>query len=131
MKYRAAFSRTVRRGITHVELAAAVALLALVAFGIGMVVKPGLDAEKANQAEHAARDIKNAIEDWQSTNQQGCPTLSQLVHEKHLSRDARMDDPWGSRYRVECTDDDVVVSSAGRDRKAGTADDVRVRAHRS
>jgi hypothetical protein len=123
-------SRALRRGITHFELLSAIALLALVGGGIGVVVKPGLDSEKVTAAEQDARRIRDAIERWSAQREPGCPTLSQLVFENHLEPDAATDDPWGSRYQVECRDDEVVISSAGRDGQPGTADDVRVTTHR-
>ena len=43
-----------------------------------------------------------------------------------VSRDTRSDDAWGNRFRIRCEDEQVSVTSAGPDRVANNADDVRV-----
>jgi general secretion pathway protein G len=120
-------ARRFHRGITVVELAALLALVAVVLGGVLLVVRPGLEADKTDAAMRDAMQIREAALEWQHEQSAlGCPTLSQLLHDKRLTRDARTDDPWGSRFRIECGSADVVVSSPGRDGKPGTADDIRV-----
>ena len=114
--------------MTRFELGISVGLFLLVAAGITVVVKPTFDAERDDTAERDAERIRSAARNWQRDNtaRSGCPTVSQLIHERHLDREVHTADPWGERFRVRCVADDVVVNSAGRDGRLGTGDDVRV-----
>ena len=119
--------RPFERGVTLVEVLIVVAIIAMVAGGVTVFALPRFrDAQKSG-AETGARVIRAAVQNWQaSTNEASCPTISQLVQEKHLDPGANTADPWGSAYTVSCTEDDVVVSSAGPDKKKGTKDDIVV-----
>ena len=89
----------------------------------------GSDDDLADQdtAQLSATRILEATQSWSEENEgQGCPSVSQLVEEEHLSKKARTDDPWGGRFRVVCEGDTIVIRSPGRDGKLGTPDDVRV-----
>ncbi len=118
--------RRARRGVTLVEVGAVAALVALVAGGATLWLKPKLDAKRTNLAEKSAEVIRDAAVQWQNDNGSGCPTISQLELDKALPRNASAADPWGNRFRVSCDDSSVTVLSAGRDGRLGTADDVRV-----
>ena len=48
------------------------------------------------------------------------------MQEKHLDPGQSTNDSWGQPFVIQCTDDDVVVTSSGPDKKKGTKDDVRV-----
>lgn len=80
------------------------------------------------QAQATARRLLEAASDWHREHQVGCPTLTQLIVDRRWERDARADDPWGGRYRIHCSDDEVNVRSAGRDGRFQTRDDVSVSA---
>lgn len=123
-KYRS--PRRARRGVTLVEVGAVAALVALVAGGATLWLKPKLDAERTDSAEKSAEVIHDAVIQWQQDNGAGCPTISQLQLDKALPANASASDPWGNRYRVSCDDSSVMVRSAGRDGRLGTSDDVRV-----
>lgn len=114
------------RGVTLVEVGAVAALVALVAGGATLWLKPKLDSERMNSAEKSAQVIHDAVVQWQDDNGTGCPTISQLQLDKALPSDAKASDPWGNRYRVSCDDSNVTVHSAGHDGQLGTSDDVSV-----
>ena len=118
--------RRVQRGVTWIEVAIGVAVVGALGAGIFAVVQPEGRAREVDDAVKSAQRIREAGLSWRNDNSSGCPTLSQLQHEHKLSSDARTDDPWGQRYRVDCRNDDIVVVSPGRDGKLGTDDDVRV-----
>jgi hypothetical protein len=121
-----------RRGITVVELLATLALATVVVGGALLFVRPSLEADKADAALRDAMKIRDAALEWKDDQGAlGCPTLSQLQQDKRLKREARTDDPWGGRFRIECSSADVVVRSPGRDGKLGTGDDIRVPHSRS
>jgi general secretion pathway protein G len=119
-------SRIGTRGVTRFELTAVAAAAAILTLGGFLVVKPRIAAAETSEAVKDAGRILSAAQEWRRENGKGCPTLSQLVEEKQLSESARMDDPWGERYRVRCTDDEVTVVSPGQDHEPNTSDDIRV-----
>ncbi|HMJ11428.1 MAG TPA: type II secretion system protein GspG, partial [Polyangiaceae bacterium] len=78
-------------------------------------------------AKTGARVIRTAVQNWQATsNENTCPTISQLIQEKQLDPGQNNNDPWGQPYVLQCTEEEVIVISAGPDKKAGTKDDIRV-----
>jgi general secretion pathway protein G len=48
------------------------------------------------------------------------------VQDKQIDTASKTDDPWGTAYKIACTEDEVTVSSSGPDKKEGTADDIIV-----
>lgn len=125
-----AFSRMMRRlerGVTLVEVLIVVAIIAMVAGGVAMFALPKFREAQVKSAETGARVIRGAIQDWQRVNNEtSCPTISQLVQEKHIDSAANTDDPWGEPYQLMCTEGDVIVGSKGPDKKKGTKDDIVV-----
>lgn len=122
------FSRSRRlRGVTLFEVLIVVAILAMVAGGVAFFALPKFKEAQVKTAESAARIIRQAAQSWQATNSDGgCPTVSQLVQDKLLDPGQNTADPWGQAFVISCTEDDVVVSSTGGDKKKGTKDDVTV-----
>lgn len=55
-----------------------------------------------------------------------CLSVQQLVAAGFVDPGSRAEDRWGTPFDIVCTDEDVVVSSAGPDRRWGTTDDIRV-----
>jgi hypothetical protein len=55
-----------------------------------------------------------------------CPTFDDLLRDGTLDADSPRSDPWGSAWHIECAELNVSVASPGRDRRLGTADDVRI-----
>jgi type II secretory pathway pseudopilin PulG len=81
----------------------------------------------ASSAKTNARIIRTAIQQWQAVHDElVCPTIDQLVREKQLDPGSPAADPWNQPYRLQCTDDDVTVRSAGVDKQFETADDIVV-----
>lgn len=132
---RSALSRSIRmlparrraRGVTLFEVLIVVAILAMVAGGVAAFALPRFREAQKQQAETGARVVRTAIQQWQAANNESsCPTISQLVQEKHLDPGQSTNDPWGQPYTLSCADDDVTVISAGPDKKKGTKDDIAV-----
>jgi hypothetical protein len=71
-----------------------------------------------------SRFIIASVEVWQ-TEKRGCPTVQELLDEKHLDYSLATDQ-WGSRYLIECESETVQVRSLGPDRQLHTKDDVVV-----
>jgi general secretion pathway protein G len=76
-------------------------------------------------AKIGAEVIRQAADVYRSTEDAaGCPILERLVATKKLDA-KKVDDPWGRPYLVECTVDEVRVTSAGKDGRFFTPDDIR------
>ncbi len=121
-------SRAAReRGVTLFEVLIVVAILAMVAGGVAVFALPKYRDAQVETARTGARTIRTAVQQWQAANNEtSCPTVSQLVQEKHIDSATNTDDPWGEAYALTCTDDEVIVASKGPDKKKGTKDDIRV-----
>jgi hypothetical protein len=50
--------------------------------------------------------------------------VRQLMLDKEIDSTSKVDDPWGSSYRIECGEDDVTVRSPGPDELWATARDL-------
>ncbi len=115
------------RGVTLFEVLIVVAILAMVAGGVAAFALPKFREAQKTQAKTGARVVRTAIQQWQAANNEvNCPTISQLVQEKHLDPGQSTNDPWGQPYTLACADEEVTVISPGPDKKKGTADDIPV-----
>ncbi len=119
--------RRLARGVTLFEVLIVVAILAMVAGGVAAFALPKFREAQKTQAETGARVMRTAVQQWQAANNEiTCPTVSQLVQEKHLDPGQSTNDPWGQPYSFVCSDEEVSVISAGPDKKKGTKDDISV-----
>jgi general secretion pathway protein G len=119
--------RRLVRGVTLVEVLIVVAIVAMVAGGVTVFALPRYKEAQIRSAETWARTIRAAIQNWQAaTNETTCPTVSQLVQEKHLDPGTSTKDPWGQDFTLNCTEDEVFVASPGPDKKKGTKDDIQI-----
>ena len=121
------YRRSAEAGVTLVEVLIVVAIMALIASGVAFSILPKYKEAQKSTAEHSARVLRQAIQDWQRLqNESTCPSMSQLVEGKELDSASKQDDPWGMPWILSCTEDEVYVQSSGPDKKPGTADDISV-----
>jgi hypothetical protein len=123
-----AMNRIGQRGVTRIEL-----LLGLGTAGLLTVAGLALSATGSGGEQEAAmttaRRIVAAASDWKREHREvGCPTLSQLIIDRNWQRNDPPDDPWGGRFRIQCSSDEVNVRSPGRDGRFQTDDDVQASA---
>ena len=119
--------RAAARGVTLIEVLIVVAILSLIAAGVTVGILPKFTEAQVKTTEQNAREIRNAANRWRALKGGAdCPTVSQLVQDKEIDQASKTDDAWGSVYVIKCTDEDVVVMSPGRDKIAGSADDIVV-----
>ncbi|HTA90571.1 MAG TPA: prepilin-type N-terminal cleavage/methylation domain-containing protein [Polyangiaceae bacterium] len=120
-------ARRARRGVTLVEVLIVVAIIAMVAGGVAVFALPKYKEAQIKNAETGARIVRTAVQQWQAANNEtSCPTMSQLVQEKQLDPGQSTKDSWNQDFTLTCTDDEVIVSSNGPDKKKGTKDDITV-----
>jgi len=119
--------RAAARGVTLVEVLIVVAIMSLIATTVVVAVIPKFQKAQEDTALNSAREIRNAVVRWRATRGgDQCPTVSQLVTDKEIDTASKVDDPWGSPFKIVCGDDEVTVSSPGRDKKEGSGDDLSV-----
>jgi len=74
-----------------------------------------------------AQTIRMAVQQWQAANNEtSCPSMSQLIQDKQLDTGQNTNDPWGQAYSLNCSDDEVMVTSNGPDKKKSSKDDISV-----
>ena len=127
-----AAGRAAKRGVTLFEVLIVVAILAMVAGGVAVFALPRFKEAQIKTAKSGAQTIRQAVMQWQLTNSDSsCPSVSQLVQEKFLDPGTDTNDPWGQAYEIDCSEDDVKVSSSGPDKSKGGKDDITVPQSRS
>lgn len=119
--------RAWQRGVTHIELLIGLGAAGLVA-AVGLGLTTGSEGDQ-DEAMATARRIVAAASDWRREHREvGCPTVSQLIRDHAWRREDPPDDPWGGRFRIHCSSDEVNVRSPGRDGRFETDDDVKAAA---
>ena len=119
--------RAASRGVTLIEVMIVVLILSLIATGVTVAVMPKFKQAQIETATNNAREVRNAVNRWRATRGgDQCPTISQLVQDKEIDSASKTDDPWGSAYKIACTEDEVTVFSPGPDKREGTQDDIAV-----
>lgn len=120
-------ARAAARGVTLIEVLIVVAIMSMLAAGVTVAVLPKFREAAIKNTETNARAIRNAIQRWRGLRGGAdCPTISQLVQDKEIDSASKTDDEWGSAFKIVCTEDEVVVSSPGPDKKDNTSDDIVV-----
>ncbi len=120
-------ARTTMRGVTLVEVLIVVAIMSLIATTVVVAVIPKFQHAQDETALASAREIRNAVIRWRATRGgDECPTVAQLRSDKEIDTASKVDDPWSSPFKIACGDDEITVTSPGRDKKEGTADDLSV-----
>jgi general secretion pathway protein G len=123
----ARLSRSAARGVTLIEVLIVVAILSLISAGVSLAVLPKFKETQIKTAITNALEIRNAANRWRAARGgSDCPTVSQLVQDKEIDSASKVDDPWSSPYKIQCTEDETVVSSPGPDKKEGSKDDIVV-----
>ena len=119
--------KSLRRGVTLIEVLVVLAIITTVSAIIGFAVLPKLARAKLDSAVQSAKTIREAAGAYLELDSAdgACPTVKGLLDAKVIKADAT-DDPWGTPYRIVCEDGgDIHVYSNGKDKQEGTKDDVR------
>ena len=96
---------------------------ACAAFGV-FVMKMPHGCRSPNWVKYQVGDLANAVATYQIERDR-CPTTwDDLVSGGYLYPQSKLVDCWGTKIVFSCSDEEILVTSAGRDRRFGTGDDV-------
>jgi hypothetical protein len=118
---------TMNKWVIRVLVGLALLAFTLVASGVWLGSVCTHRDDPVRNSETGARIMRMAVQQWQAAhNESSCPSMAQLVVEKQLDPGQATVDSWNRAFRLTCTADDVIVTSAGADGAFGSVDDVVV-----
>jgi hypothetical protein len=104
-----------------------IAIIAMVSGGVAFAAFGAKVEADKKHAKTSARTIFHVVEAWHGMNGSSeCPSLDQLLEANLISEASSVEDPWGLRYSIVCTDAKVKVVSSGPDHEPDTEDDIHV-----
>lgn len=115
--------RTLKPGMTLVEIMIVVIVMALIATGVAYAVVPELLRVRVQQTQTDARAVQSMVEIYMLRNAGQCPSS---VDDLSFSSSSRRSDAWGNDFFIECeANQEPSVISAGPDGQISTGDDIR------
>ena len=123
---RDAIHRGAGHGFTLLEIMVVIAIISLLTTGVAVGALRMLRDAEDDQAKNNASAIASVAEAFVIVHRsQSCPTPEELKRDGLLSGRSKVEDPWGTPYRIQCEPDYAIAISAGRDGIFDTSDDVR------
>jgi general secretion pathway protein G len=122
-------ARAVEAGFTLLEIMVVLAIIALLAGGVGAAVFKNYKKAQVSTARLRVKAARDATAQYMMDNTSNCPrSIDDLVAQKYLDR-SNAKDPWGKDFLFQCPGtkdtDSADISSAGPDKQEGTSDDVK------
>jgi general secretion pathway protein G len=121
-------ARVAAAGFTLIEIMIVLAIIALIAGGVGTAVFSQYKKAQVKIARQRVMAVKNGVSQYMIDNN-GCPKgIDDLIAQKYLDR-GNAKDPWGKDFTFHCPGtndpDNADISSTGPDKQEGTPDDIR------
>ena len=121
--------RAVEAGFTLLEIMVVLAIIALLAGGVGAAVFKNFRRAQVSSARLRVKAVRDATSQYMIDNSSNCPRgIDDLVSQKYLDR-SNAKDPWGKDFVFSCPGkndtDSADISSAGPDKQEGTPDDIK------
>jgi general secretion pathway protein G len=121
-------ARAVEAGFTLLEIMVVLAIIALLAGGVGAAVFRQFKKAQTSTARLRVKAARDATAQFMIDNSSTCPRgIDDLVQQKYLDR-SNAKDPWGKDLIFRCPGtndtDSADITSAGPDKQEGTPDDV-------
>jgi len=115
-------------GFTLLEVMIVLAIIGLIAGGIGVTVFNQFKKGQVKIAKTTVGEISGAVQQYMMENNSECPKgMEDLVAKKNLKK--MLKDPWGKDFVIKCPGtndtDGADVSSSGPYKQDGTADDIK------
>ena len=122
-------ARASESGFTLLEIMIVLAIIALIAGGVGTAVFKQFNRAKVSTARLRVKAARDATAQFMIDNSSSCPKgIDDLVSQKYLDK-GNAKDPWDKPLLFKCpgtNDTDTAdISSAGPDKQEGTPDDIQ------
>jgi general secretion pathway protein G len=121
-------ARAIESGFTLLEIMVVLAIIALLAGGVGAAVFKQFKKAQVSTARLRVKAARDATAQYMMDNSSSCPRgIEDLVSQKYLDK-GNAKDPWGKDLIFLCPGakdtDSADISSAGPDKQGGTPDDI-------
>jgi general secretion pathway protein G len=121
--------RVVDAGFTLLEIMVVLAIIALIAGGVGAAVFKQFKKAQIQTAKMRVKAARDATAQFMMDNSNSCPKgLEELLSQKYLDKNNGKD-PWGKDLNFRCPGtndtDSADISSSGPDRQEGSQDDIK------
>jgi general secretion pathway protein G len=121
-------ARRRQAGFTLLEIMIVLAIIAMIAGGVGVALFRNFQKAKVSTAKMRVKAARDSVTQYMIETP-SCPHgIDELVSGKYLDRQ-NAKDPWGTSLSMKCPGtndtDGADVWSAGPDKQDGTADDIR------
>jgi general secretion pathway protein G len=115
-------------GFTLLEIMIVLAIIAMLAGGVGVAVFRSFQKAKISTGRLRVKAARDAVTQYM-IDTPSCPhSIDELVQGKYLDK-GNAKDPWGSNLTLRCPGtidtDGADISSPGPDKQEGTADDIK------
>jgi general secretion pathway protein G len=122
-------ARRAQAGFTLLEIMVVLAIIALIAGGVGAAVFRSFNRAKVQAAKLRVKAARDATQQYMLDNSGNCPKgIDDLLAQKYLDKNNARD-PWDKQLLFHCPGtndtDSVDISSAGPDKQEGTPDDIK------
>jgi general secretion pathway protein G len=116
-------------GFTLLEIMVVLAIIALIAGGVGAAVFKQFKKAQIQTAKMRVKAARDATAQFMMDNSNSCPKgLEELLSQKYLDKNNGKD-PWGKDLNFRCPGtndtDSADISSSGPDRQEGSQDDIK------
>jgi general secretion pathway protein G len=116
-------------GFTLLEIMIVLAIIALIAGGVGTAVFRSFNRAKVQTSKLRVKAARDATAQYMIDNSSNCPKgIDDLVSQKYLDKN-NSKDPWDKQLLFKCPGtndpDSADISSSGPDKQDGTPDDVK------